>query len=202
MIDWRNIVIVDTETSGPNPFVHDLLSLAMVPLDRSRPELVLHVSRRGAISWNDFARENFQNFRTMWVQDAVDVQVAFGHVQNYISQLELSGPVVFAGHNVGFDRVFLQKLAFMSGKDFFSGVTHRTLDTHTLLYERVLKGYLPDSCLTSSGAFSFFGIEPKASDRHTALGDAMATRDLLEILLKTAFDNSDAGGYLDFANTK
>jgi len=183
VIDWRNIVVVDTETTGPNPFVHDLLSLAMVPLNRSLPELILHVSRRGAVNWNKFARKNFQNFRTLWTQDAVDVQIAFRQVQEYLVALNLSDPIVFAGHNVGFDRAFLQKLAYLSGHDFFPEVTHRTLDTHTLLYERVLRGILPESCLTSSGAFEFFGIEPKDADRHTAIGDAIATRDLLELLL-------------------
>lgn len=185
MIDWRNIVVVDTETSGPSPFVHDLLALAMVPLDRSRRELTLHVSRRGAVSWNNFARKNFQNFRTMWTQDAIDVQIAFGEIQEYLTSLGIVGEIVFAGHNVSFDRAFLQKLAYLSGHDFFSGVTHRTLDTHTMLYERVLMGALPESCLTSSGAFEFFGIAPRGDSRHTAIGDALATRDLLELLLAT-----------------
>lgn len=185
MIDWRNIVVVDTETSGPNPFVHDLLALAMVPLDRSRRELTLHVSRRGAVNWNNFAKQNFQNFRTVWTQYAVDVRAAFEQVQEYLNGLSFSGDIVFAGHNVSFDRAFLQKLAYLSGHDFFSGVTHRTLDTHTMLYERVLTGDLPESCLTSSGAFEFFGVTPERNNRHTAIGDALATRDLLELLLAT-----------------
>lgn len=189
MIDWRNIVVVDTETSGPNPFVHDLLALAMVPLDRSRRELTLHVSRRGAVNWNNFAKKNFQNFRAMWTQYAIDVRAAFDQVQEYLDGLRFSGEIIFAGHNVSFDRAFLQKLAYLSDHEFFSGVTHRTLDTHTMLYERVLRGDLPESCLTSSGAFEFFGVTPARDNRHTAIGDALATRDLLELLLTTYGSN-------------
>jgi DNA polymerase III epsilon subunit-like protein len=183
MIDWRNIVVIDTETTGPNPFVHDLLSLAMVPLDRSRKDLKLHVSRRGGIQWNKFAKENFQNFRTTWIHDAVDVRVAYDRLEEYIAGLRMKNPIILAGHNVGFDRSFLQKLAYLVGEEFFSGISHRTLDTHSLIYDRVLRCELPSSCLTSDGAFSYFGATPTDDERHTAYGDAVATREVLEKLL-------------------
>lgn len=183
MIGWREIIVVDTETSGPNPFVHDILSLAMVPLDRSRPELNLHVTKAGAVSWNQFARENFENFRSTWTWDAVDVRVAAITIKKYLEAMSADAQLMFAGHNVSFDRAFLQKLEHLSGIDVFRCVSHRTLDTHSLIYDRVLKGELPDTCLTSDGMFRYFGVQPAEGERHTAFADASATRDVLEKIL-------------------
>lgn len=183
MIDQRSIVVVDTETTGPNPFVHELLAVAMVPMDRTKPHLELYVSNRGQVHWNRFARNNFQNFRSSWVQNATDVKSAAEKIGSYLSSLAGDQRLLLAGHNVSFDRAFLQKLAFLSESSFLDLVSHRTLDSHSLVLERVLKGRLPASCLSSDGLFKFFGAEPGAHERHTALGDATATRTVLERLL-------------------
>jgi DNA polymerase-3 subunit epsilon len=48
-----------------------------------------------------------------------------------------------------------------------------------MLYLLYLKGILPSSALSSDGAFGYFGIKVPEGDRHTALGDALATRELV-----------------------
>jgi DNA polymerase III epsilon subunit-like protein len=84
---------------------------------------------------------------------------------------------------VAFDLAFtrrLYRLADRSLPDFFG---HRTLDTHTLLWALRSVGRLPVHVIGSDAAFAHFGIEPAPEDRHTALGDARATRALLDALL-------------------
>lgn len=180
----RNIVVIDTETTGPNPFVHELLSLALVPLDRRIPPLEVHVLTPPDAIWSEFARSNFEKFRIEWQAKAISSQVAAELVQKYLFALTRESPVILAGHNVGFDRAFFQKLAYVGGIGEFAGVSHRNLDTHTLIFDRVFSGEAPDYAETSSGAFSFYQIGISDNERHTALGDALATRELIEKLMK------------------
>ena len=110
---------------------------------------------------------------------------------------QASHPLVrfqLVGHNIGFDLGFLKQLAFLSGKDELTGASHRVLDTYTMLFLLHEKGLIPSSALTSDGAFRYFGIRISETQRHTALGDALATRDLFRAI----FDKFDPtfGGHL------
>ena len=42
----------------------------------------------------------------------------------------------------------------------------------------LVRGLVPDAALTSDGAFKHFGIRVDEPQRHTALGDAITTREL------------------------
>jgi hypothetical protein len=85
---------------------------------------------------------------------------------------------------------FLAKLAALAGQEGFAGLSHRSVDTHTLLFLLCLMGDIPSSALTSDGAFDYFGIRVPDEIRHTALGDALATSKLLLNLLPLVSDRS------------
>ena len=61
--------------------------------------------------------------------------------------------------------------------------SHRSIDTHTLLWTLASLGMVPPSACSSDGAFGHYKVSPPKELRHTALGDALATRDLLEAIL-------------------
>jgi DNA polymerase-3 subunit epsilon len=172
-----DLIAVDVETTGPNPFVHDLLSLALVPIVGESEPLLVYV-RPEQLKWSPFAFQNFQRFDHDWQTFAVSPPEALFKIENYLSRLLKGQPATLVGHNVGFDMGFLRKLAFLCGKTEIQGVSHRTLDTHTLLYLAWLQGKLPHTALTSDGAFQSLGIGPPAETRHTAQGDALATKTL------------------------
>jgi DNA polymerase III subunit epsilon len=58
----RNLLVVDFETTGLNPFRHDALSIGLVPVNESLPSKEVFISH-DSLLWNEFARENFQRFK-------------------------------------------------------------------------------------------------------------------------------------------
>ena len=86
------------------------------------------------------------------------------------------------GHNIAFDIAFLQRLYRLAGATYAADFSHRTVDTHSLLWALMSAGKLPD-VRSSDAAFAHFDIAPPPALRHTALGDAVATRELVERLL-------------------
>ena len=174
-LDTEALVAIDVETTGVNPFVHQLLSVALVPIGREGPSLELHV-RYPNLNWSNFGYRNYLQFRERWSNEAVDAKVALHRIEKFISAIGGGRPVTPVGHNVGFDIAFLRQLAAATGHDEVQGLSHRSLDTHTLLYIAWMQGRIPSDARTSDGAFRCFGLKP--TGRHTAIGDALATKDL------------------------
>lgn len=182
MILPKNLAVVDVETSGINPFKHQILSIGIVPLKKEMKPFQVYI-RHPDIEWSTYALNNFQKFSSDWELNALSVVEAVNLLEGYLADTFNGEVVTLIGHNIGFDVAFLRKLAFQAGKDQLVGASHRMLDTHTMLYLLFLNGLLPNSALTSDGAFSHFGITVSEAERHTALGDAVATRELLVKLI-------------------
>jgi len=188
----HNLIVVDVETTGPNPFVHDLLSVAFVPVLTPERPLSVHV-RSTELSWTDFARTNFSKFDQEWNQLAVSPQDALQRIEAYLDDVLPNDVATLVGQNVGFDLSFLRKLAFLCGRIQVPRISHRAIDTHTLLYLASLQQALPFNAVSSDAAFEFLGVSPPAHHRHTALGDALATR-LLFLRLMDLLDPHAAQG--------
>jgi acid stress-induced BolA-like protein IbaG/YrbA len=176
------LVVIDVETSGTRFVANQLLSVAFVPLLMPDRILELYV-RHGEITWEDRAREFFQRYKHRWDSEAIPLPDACRAMEVYAVR-EFGGPFTIVGHNVAFDFAFLRAAFHRAGIDEARVFSHRSVDTHTLLFGLVLQGRLPESVLNSSGAFSYFGISPPESERHTAVGDAHATRLLLQEVLR------------------
>lgn len=180
--DFRNLVIVDTETTGENPFEHEILSAAFLPFV-SNNRFEVHVKVLRDASWTDYSRELFSNFEKRWNADAVDPVEAVRRIEKFIEEAFAGEEINLIGHNVAFDRFFLARLAARAGVGSIRGISHRTIDTYSLLMILHLLGRIPKSATSSSGAFLHFGIDVPASERHTAMGDAIATKLLFLKLL-------------------
>ncbi|EXI78199.1 MAG: DNA polymerase III subunit epsilon [Candidatus Accumulibacter appositus] len=185
----RDLVAIDVETSGTNPFRHDVLAVGLVPLNRELPSALVYV-RPGATEWNDFARQNFERFSSEWEAGALVPHEACDAIEAYLAETFGGRTATPIGHNVGFDLAFLRRLAFLGGREQLDGLSHRAIDTHTLLYLLTVQGKIPEDAITSDGAFRYFGITVADRLRHTALGDATATSELVkrvfEAILGTA----------------
>jgi DNA polymerase-3 subunit epsilon len=187
-LDKRNLFVVDLETTGTNPFVHDILAVGIAPLDPNTGPREFYVSLDVDRSeWTSFARANFTKFEAKWREGAAAPARICDEIQSYLNG---SGgkPATAIGHNIGFDISFLRKLAFRGERTDLFGFSHRALDTHTMLYLLNLEGVLPESALSSDGAFQYFGISVSEANRHTALGDAIATRILVREIIKLFSD--------------
>jgi DNA polymerase III epsilon subunit-like protein len=182
MVTEYPLVSVDVEATGTNPFVHDLLAIALAPLDEEAEPLTAYV-RVEDPTWTPFAKENFQRFADDWTREALPPEQVLEALEGYLENVGGAQSVTLVGHNVGFDMAFLRKLAASCGRDGIRGLSHRTLDSHTLLYAAWLRGEVPPEALSSDGAFAHFGIDVPGRIRHTALYDALATRELFMRLL-------------------
>ena len=183
MPNATNLFVIDVETTGPNPALHDPLSIALVPLDSERgAPFVANVVTASPV-WTNHAADNFRKFKEEWSKTRHPAGEVADALEAYLSDQLAGGMATLIGHNVGFDMSFLRKLAALSGRTDIAGVSHRAIDTHTLLYIGWMSGKLPESVLPSDGAFEYFGISIPGSKRHTALHDALATRELFLRLL-------------------
>ena len=178
---FQKLAAIDVETSGINPFRHQILSLALVPLDLSKSPLELYVNE-GEPEWQRIAADYFEGSRPAWEASGRSAIEACVALSSYIDNV-FGSEITVVGHNVGFDVAFLRQLAFRAGLGQVPLISHRVIDTHTILYLLHLSGVIPEDALSSDGAFRHFDIRPPASARHTALGDALATRELFMCVL-------------------
>jgi DNA polymerase-3 subunit epsilon len=177
------LVVVDVETSGLNPFRHELLSVTFVPFAADVEPLEVYV-KADSIEWSPYARKIFDKYSEDWMLKSTSPDIACEKIEHYLRKVFLGEKATPVGHNVGFDMSFLKRLAFLGGREEIDGLSHRAIDTHTLLYLLCLKGEIPSSALNSDGAFKYFGIQVPEHLRHTATGDAVATKHLVSRLFE------------------
>lgn len=172
-----NLAILDLETSGVNPNKHSVLEIGLVPLDDNIQPFHAYIKSKDIV-WSEYAKENFKKFSSAWEEKSALPEDVVRNLSLYLRENFPNTKVTLIGHNIGFDISFLKKLAFDANLEEIPGISHRAIDTHTLLYILSSQGKIPDSALTSDGAFNYFGVTPPSKLRHTALGDALATKKL------------------------
>lgn len=191
--NWDRLVAVDVETTGVNPFRHRILSAAFVPLDGATPNLDLYI-RSDEPEWQSEARRYFAAFQTKWESEGISPRAACQRLQEYVAH-HFHEPITLVGHNVGFDVAFLRQLAYLAELDQLPLVSHRAIDTHTILFLLRMRGLIPEDALSSTGAFSHFGIKIQAGERHTAIADASATRELFLRAISLLWNSETALGF-------
>jgi len=177
-----SIVVLDTEAGGLDPLQYSILSVGLVSGDGQRtlevyvaePEIVTH-PRALEVNRIDPA---------MVARDGLTPKAAVEAIEAFLDGMGIPRPVMCVGHNIAFDIAYMRRLYRLAGRDLPRDFSHRTVDTHTLMWALVARGKLPAHVVGSDAAFAHFDIEPPPELRHTALGDAVATRDLGAHLLE------------------
>jgi DNA polymerase III epsilon subunit-like protein len=177
-----NLVWIDTETGGLDPATHSLLTLALVI---RRPD--------GACEHTEIA---FQH--APYVVDAEAMAVnridlvkhhakacVPAHAASLLDaflgrHIAPDQTVMLGGHNVGFDTAFLIRFLRRSAPHLLSRISHRSVDTMTLAAAMQVVGVLPSSVTGLTALLDYFGVVLPQEQRHTALGDAMATAELFQ----------------------
>lgn len=181
-LDEVRFVVFDTETTGFNPKKGDeLLSLGAV------------VFQHGKIQEETFHRYiNPHRPVPPIVTDLTGItqeQADAGEDAALVIKdfLDFAGPCVLVGHSVNFDLTFVNhKLKRLN----CCSLNQPCLDTHWLALA-LYPGYADFSL---DGLLKLFQIEAK--DRHTALGDAILTADVLSRLL-AKLDRRRCSDFLD-----
>ena len=177
----KNVIIIDTETGGLDPLKHSLMTIGLISGDgRLKKEITVAepeiVSDPRALAVNRLDP-------IIVAATGVTPEQACNDIDDFLTKAHADGRPMVCGHNIAFDLAFMRRLYTMVGRPVPQCFSHRTLDTHSLMWSLIAVGRLPATVTGSDAAFAYFDIEPPSELRHTALGDAVATRDLLERLL-------------------
>lgn len=186
----NTLLVIDTETGGLDPSQDSLLSLAAIVWrdgDLIAETQIFVNEPNPRIGQESIA---IHGIEPAWLRahglspcDAVRQFEDFLHA--HFTRFE-RGDVLLAGHNVSFDVAFLQRLYRLAGKEYPAFYSHRLLDTATLGLFFILSGDLPTGVAKSDELFSHFQISFGADRRHSALGDARATAELINAFLRLA----------------
>lgn len=176
------LLFTDTETGGLNPQTDALLEVAFVVWEDG-----MELARKswkvktGYKSWHWSALEINNITIKEHNKTAVDRDVAAFEIMEFLDEWFPENKATLAGHNVSFDRDFIKVLIEENtDHSFETFVSHRLLDTMSILNFLVANHKLPDDVLSSDGAFKHFGIV--VENRHTAMGDVDATIILFDYL--------------------
>jgi len=181
------LLLLDTETGGLDPERFSLLSVGLVLWEEGQ---------LGAQDEFSVAEPEIRYEPEAMAVNRIDVSIlgatglpptqAVARLEHFLDSHFSRSPgdrILVAGHNVGFDVAFLRRLYRLAGRPGMTIFSHRVLDTSVILQFLALAGRLPATVTSSSGAFSYFGIDLPPGKRHTALADARATGELLTKLV-------------------
>jgi len=159
----RRLCFIDTETTGLDPFVHEMIEFAAVFQDgtvgqgfRIKPQHIETASPK-ALEVNGYKPEDWKDALA-----PLDAAERIG---------KLLDNCILVGHNVGFDIGFIK--ALLKREEIDAWIDHRHIDTSVLAME-----HLPLCGLESASLHNvcvFLGIEPEQAThraepaRHRAL---------------------------------
>ena len=172
----EQVLVIDTETSGLDPTVHSLLSIGLTTLTREESLEIFVVEPDINADPRAMAIHGISlDWLTQNGQSPDQVCLSFERFLEGFNE----GPILLAGHNVSFDLSFMRRLYRVARRPWPDKVSHRLIDTHSLLWLLAQGGQIPLEACSSDGAFSYFKCSPPEHLRHSALGDAVATKALL-----------------------
>jgi len=183
----NTFLVVDTETGGLNCKKNSILSIAGV-VWQPRGEITklfnlyikepeLNVEERALkinkIDLNVINKEGFSPFEAV-KRIKIALNKRFGLSRQ---------PIQLVGHNVAFDLGFIKRLYRLAGQDFHLDFRDRALDSCSILQFLMISGKVKGFRASADVLFESAGVEIAENDRHTAMGDALATAKSLDILL-------------------
>lgn len=182
----KNLVSFDIETSGPDLFQNELISISLVPFDKNLSPLNLYLEHNlDQISWGGRGKEFFGKYELDYQNNKVGLDQFIYEFENYINK-NFKNEIVLVGHNPGFDYFFLKKVFHKKNKDLPKNISHRLMDTHSILLFLNLQGKIEDKFLSSEEAFKLVDKTTldSAKTRHTSQTDALLTLNLVKFLLE------------------
>ena len=179
---FKNIFFIDIETSGPKYFESVPLNVSIVPFDSSFSNFEAFI-RYQDICWAGRGREFFDDYRSEWERKAVSPERFCQGLNSYFQDVGVP-EIILTGHNISFDIHFLNRVYSDANANLPQELSHRTIDTHTLLFLLAHLKKIPTDATSSDSAFNLFGLTATDSDRHTATFDALLTKKLFKRILE------------------
>jgi DNA polymerase-3 subunit epsilon len=176
-----NYLFLDSETGGINHEQDSLLSLGLVVAQGTN-----NIAQAEVLIGHEPYIVNAKALEVNHVdlvthhKHSLEPKEAWDKIQAFLApHFRTDERIVLVGHNIAFDRAFLEAFLKSIGQSFQSRFSHRSIDTHSIAAALQDAGRIPATVsLSSNGLFEHFKIEVPPEKRHTALGDALATFEL------------------------
>ena len=193
----NRLMFIDTETGGINPQKHSLLSIGIVIWDSLIGEIFSaeyflkherYVVTKTALNINHFLEERHND-------EAIEPLEAVKKICSLKEKFFEEYPSIpLAGHNTQFDSQFLKRLFESCGRSYEKTFSHRLVDTYSILKFMSDSKIIQEDVQSSAKAFKYFNIN--VDGRHTAIGDARATMELYEKLIKLVSLKNDSASII------
>lgn len=179
----EKILFIDTETGGLDPNFHSLLSVAFAVWENYEikdaievmiNDGILNVSEK-ALEINGINIEQHSIIAKKPSDAILDMEIFF---KNHFDENE---KIILCGHNILFDINFFKTFWNKHKGNYNNRFSHRYVDTASILFFLTVAGKLPNESNSSQNAFNHFKIQ--VNNRHSALGDVLATSELFNKLL-------------------
>jgi DNA polymerase-3 subunit epsilon len=177
------LLFLDTETGGLNPYQHSLLQVGVVAYKGGEivDSLSFEVKHDQYYVTEQAMKINGLDLteidKTGMRKDQAVVKLNEFISKNFLKQPNL------AGHNPSIDKYMVRNQLYESNNlNMDQFISHRMIDTMSIIWALHHAGELPIEACSSTGAFEYFGIT--VEKRHNALDDIIATVKLYECLLK------------------
>lgn len=176
----RDLVFLDTETSGLDPLQHEIIELALVRVN-PRYEVVLQWEQKFKLLSPDAADPKALEINgytpEKWA-DAIEFDEA---MCDQVSEFLEGADVV--GHNVEFDMGFIKAAFRRAGVDWNWRLGKHRIDTVTLAHEHLIPCGLRSLRLDSIRGF--LGLS--AEHAHTAMGDVLDCMEVYRTLIRATW---------------
>jgi DNA polymerase III epsilon subunit-like protein len=184
------LLFIDTETGGLNCKTDALLTMAMVVWNNgtilSRDEIFIQPEGRtvdpGALKINKI--DMVEHMKVAVPRAEAAEQFATWLKCAWNGSGKAWDKPILAGHNLPFDLGFLREL-FPPGV-FDDMISRRFLDTWTILMFMEHAGFVPAWNAKLEKACAYFKVPFEQSEKHTSLGDIVATARLYTRLIDVA----------------
>lgn len=170
----KKLVFLDTETTGLDPRIHEILEICLMGIDgevlfysKIKPQRI-ETAHPKALEINGYSEEDWAGAPTF---DQVAEEIA--------KHLKWA---VMAGHNISFDLGFIKAEIERANPELLKGLGYHLVDTVTLAYEQLCSCGLESLSLKNVCEFLGVGL----SNAHTATADTEACR---RVYLKLAQAN-------------
>ena len=179
----NKVCIIDTETGGLDPLKHSILSLGAVVLEDRRivDEFEILIKESIIIVTPEAINVNKINITTLCYEGNPPF-LAIDYFYDFVKKYFPKDKVILGGHNVNFDVGFLKRLWSLGviSEPFYDEIfSHRIIDTCSILRFLILSGRISLENASLTDACKYFGIAVYEEERHTAIGDARLTAQLL-----------------------
>lgn len=178
-----NLLFLDTETGGLNPNVNSLLQVGLVAyIDGEIKDIKEFSIKEDTYNITAFALKfNGLDLYKDIYECGITKDEAIKEIISF-NQKNFQELPILVGHNPSIDKYMIRELFNKCNLDMDKHISHRMIDTMSLIWELHIAGKLPIEACSSNGGFEYFNI--KVEKRHHALDDSLATVELFKQLIK------------------